>query len=212
MKKTPQSDLLNAFGRPYIGHTYLWIIWSAFKKLGRKRPGFLKSLAFCFTKLQTSIIICHLNQVAIMNHLKQRLKIKMEEKGLSAFALERIAGLKTAAVYNILNDKSKNPKFDTLARIAKVLDCSVYDLTDSHINAASPTSDDAKPSPSFDLDAELFKAIATAVENYGKTKNAKFSLDQYVEIIKQAYAYAAMKNNSLADPKFIEWLVDTVCF
>ena len=147
-----------------------------------------------------------------MNHLKQRLKIKMEEKGLSAFALERIAGLKTAAVYNILNDKSKNPKFDTLARIAKVLDCSVYDLTDSHINAAPPTSDDAKPSTSFDLDAELFKAIAIAVESYGKTKNAKFSLDQYVEIIKQAYAYAVTKNNSLADSKFIEWLVDAVCF
>ena len=120
----------------------------------------------------------------------------MDEKGLSAFALERIAGLKTTAVYNILNDKSKNPKFDTLVRIAKALDCSVYDLTNAHIGTSSLTANAAKPTPSFDLDTELFKTIATAVEGYGKTKNANFSLDQYLEIIKQAYTYAITKNET----------------
>ena len=43
-------------------------------------------------------------------------------------AIARKTGLSRVAVTNILNGKQKNPKLDTLERLAETMDCSIDEL------------------------------------------------------------------------------------
>ncbi len=60
----------------------------------------------------------------LVNFLKQ----KMEQEGITAYALEKRAGLKPSAVNNIIYGKSKNPSITVLKAISRALNCTVADL------------------------------------------------------------------------------------
>lgn len=62
--------------------------------------------------------------------IAERLRYYMEESGLSARRLSLSAGLADTAVRDILNQKSHNPKFDTLSKLADVLNIPVRLLTE----------------------------------------------------------------------------------
>ncbi len=61
--------------------------------------------------------------------LNREIRRRMTALGISAKKLSLDAGLSETGVKDIFSGKSVNPKHDTLSRIAKVLACTVADLT-----------------------------------------------------------------------------------
>lgn len=77
-----------------------------------------------------------------MAQIVSYIKRKMEAEGLTAYALEKRAGLKPSAVNNIIYGKSKNPSIEILKGISKALNCSVSDLIgeqkETSVNSVNP--------------------------------------------------------------------------
>ncbi|WP_142847252.1 helix-turn-helix transcriptional regulator [Telmatospirillum sp. J64-1] len=69
-------------------------------------------------------------------HLQRELSRRLKILGLSGRELCERAGVNTSAVKNILSGKSRNPRGDTLAKLAKALGSSVADLTGEDTPAA----------------------------------------------------------------------------
>ena len=60
--------------------------------------------------------------------LADNLRAHMERKGWSMAHLSKVAGAGDTAVYDILNQRTRSPKLNTIAKIAKALDLTVIDL------------------------------------------------------------------------------------
>ena len=71
--------------------------------------------------------------------LQRELRRRIDAQGTSARALSTRAGLNNMAVRDILNGKSQHPALDTLEKLARVLGCTVADLT-----GAAPTRTPAR--------------------------------------------------------------------
>ena len=63
------------------------------------------------------------------NVIASRIQARMDELGMNPSQVALDAGLGRSAVRDILSGKAKNPQFMTLARIARVLDCTTGFLT-----------------------------------------------------------------------------------
>lgn len=61
--------------------------------------------------------------------LAENLKLWMDEKGFNKKSLAVEAGLGETYVHDILRGKSKNPAAHSLEKVAKILGCSLEDLT-----------------------------------------------------------------------------------
>jgi transcriptional regulator with XRE-family HTH domain len=80
----------------------------------------------------------HFTAVA-MSIVIERLEQAMRRKGYNRSEVARRAGLGTSAVYDIISGKNKNPAYDTLRSIAKVLDCELaYLLGETDNYGAEP--------------------------------------------------------------------------
>ena len=60
-----------------------------------------------------------------MSDLKKRIKSRLAEIGQSARAVSIAAGLGPEAISNVLRDRSRYPRGDTLRDLATALDCSI---------------------------------------------------------------------------------------
>lgn len=60
--------------------------------------------------------------------LADNIQAHLDRRGMSMAALSRSAGTNDTAVYDILKKRTRSPKLDTIAKIAKALDVTVIEL------------------------------------------------------------------------------------
>jgi transcriptional regulator with XRE-family HTH domain len=65
--------------------------------------------------------------------LVEKIKFLLEENNLSVQALEKKAGLKANAVYNLISGNIKKPKLQTVQSLSQALSCSFEDLVDDRV-------------------------------------------------------------------------------
>lgn len=147
-----------------------------------------------------------------MSHLQNYIRKKLEEKNMSINALERVAGLKTNAVHNILKGASKNPKKETLLAIASTFECSVKDLTEGvdDIEVLSfPTSQNTpsqEVNPSWDPD--LYVQIIDILKPILAKRTAPPLTKKIHSLIWEIYLYSFSHEEKKVDPRFVEWLIN----
>ncbi len=148
----------------------------------------------------------------LIDHIQTELRSRMEEKNLGPTDLEKKAGLRESVVRNILNGNSKNPGIESLTAIARTLGCSIDDLVGKEelqaLNNQKPTP---KQKVIVDWDPDLYQDATRQVQNYIHEKNLKLNGEQILFFIKETYLYASRRNDAKADPKFIDWLIDSYC-
>ncbi len=143
---------------------------------------------------------------AISRHIKE----KMIEKGLSAHALEKQAGLKLSAVQNIMYGRSKNPSINILASIAQALGCTVSDLLEEgHLSTQRAGSN---VGPSFSQttpwNADLYINTLHVINISANAKNLSLSQEQLFKYADETYAYSIKNKKNKPDKNFAEWLVE----
>ncbi len=77
----------------------------------------------------------------------------MRAKGLNSASLARLAGINATGVRDIFNGKSRNPRSDTLQKIAAALECTVADLFAVGGQSTPPTAPEEPLPPSNVLPA-----------------------------------------------------------
>lgn len=133
--------------------------------------------------------------------LQIRLKHLMQEKQLRTSDLERLAGLKTSGVRNILLGKTKHPKAETLQAIVEVLGCTIADL----LGKEAPAQENVYVSPKVDH-PQLFLDVAKSLVSLLEKEHADLTLDQACLIIKETYAYSTQNEPTTVDQQFVKWL------
>lgn len=64
------------------------------------------------------------------NYLKNILKKIMQNKNISIYKLSKLADLDDGMLNRIINGKTKNPRIDTLIKIAKALDLNEHEFAE----------------------------------------------------------------------------------
>lgn len=143
--------------------------------------------------------------------LQLQLRRRLQDKGISANALERRAGLKPSAVQNILQGKSKQPAATLLQAIADELDCSVMDLLgdvvhqDSSEFASIPQEKEISTS---DWNSAMYIEALHTVEKLLTEKNIEFTKDLILKYADEIYKYSMHGDSNSIDIHFATWLVD----
>lgn len=96
------------------------------------------------------------------NHLVRQIQTRMDTLKLNPKALSLKAKLNETGVRDILEGRSKHPRTDTVAKIAKALGCAVADLT-----GEAPSRERAKVDSVriFELDVRAFAGLGTDNDN-----------------------------------------------
>ncbi len=143
-----------------------------------------------------------------MIKIASQIKNRLLERGMSAHALEKHAGLKSSAVQNILNGRSKNPSITIIQAIAQALDCSVHDL----IGEVSYENKDDNPQinklSSSPWNLELYLEVFETVTSILKIKKINLSKEKILEIVDEVYLYAQKGNQDKPDAQFAMWIIE----
>ena len=131
--------------------------------------------------------------------LSARLKKKMEEKNITAHALEKKAGLKTSAVHNILYGRSKNPSLNLVQTIAEALDCTLSELLGNN--------ESLNLNPDIKWDCDLYVGCLQTVSQLLKWKKMTFSRQKILECVDEVYLYSLKSDRKTADEHFAEWFI-----
>lgn len=134
-----------------------------------------------------------------MNALQENLKRQLEEKKISANALEKRAGLKPSAVQNILQGKSKRPAAELLQAIANELNCAMEELLSEET--------EKKQEKGAGWDLNLYTDALKTVQTIINTK--KLSLDKVrtLKLVDEVYLYSVKAKQKTADKTFADWLL-----
>lgn len=136
-----------------------------------------------------------------MNALQENLKRQLEEKKMSAHALEKRAGLRPSAVQNILQGKSKRPAAELLQAIANELDCTVEDLLSEGLSAQPEKTAASHWNLSLYIDA--LKTVQAIIN----TRKTPLDKNQTLKIVDEVYLYSVKARQKTADKTFADWLL-----
>ena len=56
------------------------------------------------------------------------LKTLMEKENISMYRLSKLSGIENKSIWNIVNNKRKDPQISTVVKIAKALDLNEYEF------------------------------------------------------------------------------------
>jgi transcriptional regulator with XRE-family HTH domain len=150
-----------------------------------------------------------------MSALQRKLKEKMQELNLSAYTLEKRAGLRPSAVQNIIYGRSKNPSFNLLKSIAQVLGCNVEDLVDQNYTHKSSNDVSVKANKrdvkKEKWDQELYFRCFKQIHDIITHKNTNIKKEKIIEIIDEVYTYSVENGLNTPDIRFINWLIAKYC-
>jgi transcriptional regulator with XRE-family HTH domain len=145
-----------------------------------------------------------MNRKVSIDNIKEQIKRRMEAKNLSTYSLEKQAGLGRGIIGNIVYDKSKAPRIDTLQAIAEALDCGIDDLL------LGESQHDSNPKiDHYRFIEPLFLDVVNDVTLRLKNKKATLPLEKVLFFIQESYIYCMTKKNEQLDKEFIEWYIDT---
>lgn len=139
-----------------------------------------------------------------MSSIAIKLKEIMEEKSITANALEKKAGVKVSSVQNIIYGRSKNPGIDTVKAIAKALGCTLYDLIDSEEASSFHIAEQTEKEWSMPLFIDALKSVEALM----KQKGIKPSYKMALSFANEVYAYSKLSNKATADYDFTRWLFE----
>lgn len=138
--------------------------------------------------------------------LAEKIKTHMDHKTLNISQLEKRAGLKTSAVYNILSGKTKNPTAETLIAIAHVLECSVDELLGLRVPRSSES-----PKPKKEIIVHNFALFQMCVDFMRHScEKSKISppMEKGLEYIQELYDYCSKNHQDTLDDRFANWLFE----
>ena len=111
--------------------------------------------------------------------------------------LERVAGLHTNFISNLLQDRSKNPSLDSIIRIATVLDVSIDKLVGRETN--NKTYD-------LNIPKEIFLDIASYILKGIRDKQSNsLKLDNFFNAVYEVYKFSSKKDR--LDKEFADWFI-----
>ena len=145
-----------------------------------------------------------------LSPLQYQLRNRMQDKGISAHALEKSAGLKPSAVQNILQGKSKRPTALLLNAIARELNCSISDLLgeSSSTSSKKKVGDDFQEKIEHDWDSKLFVEAIQFVEELLLQKNTRVTKETVLKYADEIYRYSLDSQSGKLDRYFAAWLID----
>ncbi len=154
-----------------------------------------------------------------MAQIVSYIKCKMEEEGLTAYALEKRAGLKPSAVNNIIYGKSKNPSIEILKAIAKALNCSVSDLIGERVTNFTQSIEHETAIRRVNTihvtnlesfsNNELYTNCLHTVAKLLHKKKIFIGKEEIISCIDEIYLYSTKKNfKNQVDQHFAEWILD----
>lgn len=147
---------------------------------------------------------------------KLGLKIKsyIHKSNLHVRDIERMAGLKRAAVSNIIDGKIKKPSLDNLRAIAKVLNCPLSEFLEMDELEPAIRLNRSLDSPqgimSMPVTLPLLYETMDAVAICFKKIHYNPPLDLFLQCVKKVYIYALGNGENKIDPKFAEWVVNNL--
>lgn len=143
-------------------------------------------------------------------YLQQQIQSRMQAKKLAIYALEKQAGLKQNAVWNILRGYSKNPRAESLKAIAEALACTIDDLVGPATeNSAkiSLTKAIVPSSGSYKWDENLYADAMKLISKSIADKKLDLKLEQVVALINEVYKYSIAKSSDEADKDYVNWIL-----
>lgn len=133
--------------------------------------------------------------------LKEKLKQYLEDEDSSVRDFERKAGFQSQAIHNILSDKSKNPKLETILKIADLLDCSLDEIFERNVNRYTTLN-------LTSIDLNLVTNACNTILDFFKTQNlSKVPLGDFVRYIYEICEYSNKNNSGTFDKNFAEWFL-----
>jgi transcriptional regulator with XRE-family HTH domain len=148
-----------------------------------------------------------------MTSIAENIKEKMLEKGISAHALEKEAGLKNSAVQNILYGRSKNPSIKILTAISQVLNCNLSQLIGDDLHKRENTNEEPQISANTKKDerpwhSDLYIASFNLVSSLLKQTNVLFTKKKLLDTVDEVYIYSYKQNSNEPDKYFASWLIN----
>lgn len=136
--------------------------------------------------------------------LKSNIQKNLEIHNITVAELERRAGLKSSAVRNILDGRSKNPNIETLRAIAQEFNQNIDELTKpDDALAESP----ALNVNQYGFDHLLFMKAYNELLNKAKQHDIQISIDEMLEYIKQVYEYSIECDLKVIDERFVKYIL-----
>lgn len=146
-----------------------------------------------------------------MPTLANRIKEKLNEKGISAYKLEKKVGLKRSAINNILYGKSKSPGIEIIQSIAKGLDCSVsellgdtsFDLPSSHVLSSKIETIYETPE-----NLPLYCLTLQTIGSLLQQRQYPLTREQIFNCVEEVYNYSLKAHREEVDLYFAEWMIN----
>lgn len=133
------------------------------------------------------------------------LRRRIDLLGTNVRKLEKVAGLRTGAIHNILFKKSQNPTVETLLKISAALECSMHDLV---IEDGDETPNTQVPELVWDINIYL-KCIAY-ITNRAKNRRISLTKEKLLSLTDELHLYAIKANAIDVDQTFADWILDRV--
>lgn len=136
--------------------------------------------------------------------LKSNILKNLELYNITIAELERRAGLKSCAVRNILDGRSKNPNIETLRAIAQEFNQNIDELINPNHDLGDNHQDTI---PQYGFDSLLFMKAYNEILNQIKQLSLQVSIDEMLEYIKQVYEYSIECNLKTIDERFVKYVL-----
>jgi transcriptional regulator with XRE-family HTH domain len=132
--------------------------------------------------------------------LRNKIRSKIEEKNLSVRQAAISSGISSGTLQNFLAGLTKSPTLDTIAALAKTLDCDLMELVGS--------SDIVTNSRDYKLpwDSTIFLEASKYVIHLQSETNVFLPSEEAMLIIKEIYYYSRSKGKKEIDKNFAEWV------
>ena len=132
--------------------------------------------------------------------LRNKIRSKIEEKNLSVRQAAISSGISSGTLQNFLTGVTKSPTLDTIAALAKTLDCDLRELIGSS-EIVTKSSDYKLP-----WNSAIFLEASKHVIQLQKETNVLLLSEEAMLIIKEIYYYSRSKGKKEIDKNFAEWV------
>ena len=141
-----------------------------------------------------------------MSYIGKNIRKLLYEKEISASELERVAGLKSGAVRNIISNKSKNPTIGTVKLISNALSCKIDDI----VNYDEQNITFGNVDSTAEWNYKFFMDCTKYINEQLKSQAININFEDVLKVIREAYNAAYEENNPKVPRKLIEWLVGKI--
>lgn len=123
------------------------------------------------------------NFLAKIDNIKAFIRYQSKKKMLKISELERRAGLKPRAVFNLFSGASKNPSINLVIQVANALGCNIDEMLNY-----SPNSEDESELEPDNINLSLFIKILNEVSVLGAAYEIELDFESYIYCVESIYS------------------------